>query len=80
MDYFRYLYYLCSMYNSSFVLSLIKILTISVVVFGTSYTQGEKGYAPSSLSLWLALFRVLLTGMRELLSELKCPGDPLCAL
>ena len=44
--------------------------------FGTTYTQGEKGYAPSSLSLWLALYRVLSTGVRELLSELKRPEDP----
>ena len=48
-----------------------------IPLFGTSYTRGEKVYAPSSLSLWLALYRVLLTGVRELLSELKHPEDPL---
>ena len=48
-----------------------------IPLIGTFYTQGKKGYAPSSLSLWLALHRVLLTGMRELLSELKRPEDPL---
>ena len=69
---------LCSLCSVIFVDTLLFPLSEHVIpLFGTSHTQGEEGYAPSSLSLWLALYRVLSTGVRELLSELKRPEDPL---
>ena len=69
---------LCSLCSVIFVDTFLFPLSEHVIpLLGTPHTQGEKGYAPSSLSLWLALYRVLSTGVRELLSELKRPEDPL---
>ena len=72
---------LCSLCSVTFVDTLLFPLSEHVIsLFGTPYTQGKKGYALSSLSLWLALYKVLSTGVRELLSELSVLKILLCAL